>query len=161
MNLYETLEAFGENTVDNAVNNLKNKTYKHFNGQSYTKNNTGKLAKSTRYQITQDSGDLIVEFFYEDYGYIVDQGRQRGSHVPIQPLKDWCAQRGLNTGLAYVIERRIKLRGIAPTFFFTESFEFNYDQLNEDMLITDPTNINDNIEDILDQLDKELELFKK
>lgn len=52
-----------------------------------------------------------------DYSWNIENGRQAGSRVPIQPLKEWCIYKlGLSEKeahrVAYAVERKIRSEGI-------------------------------------------------
>lgn len=58
-----------------------------------------------------------------DYMYNIEFGREAGSHVPLEPLKDWCVQKlhipeSKAWGAAKQIEKHIYENGIPMTRFW-------------------------------------------
>lgn len=79
------------------------------------KNSTGRLIRSIDYRLVQDAEIIRMELLAEPYLKWVDEGRKPGSYPPIKPLIDWVNIKGLNTGVAYAIQKSIYKFGIKPT----------------------------------------------
>jgi len=111
------------------------------------KDNTGALRKSLSYDLNVfRSGNFSFSFDMEEYAGNVDRGRKAGKGIPVNVLDKWIKTkpvrlRDLETGkflkqtpsrmksLSYLINRKIKNKGIEPTHFFSEPFEEEFKKL--------------------------------
>lgn len=100
---------------------------------------TGSLYDSI--QAVYNFDDFEVDILMNEYWQWVNQGRNRGSYAPIQPLQEW-AQRRLGLmgdearSAAFGISQNIFRFGIAPTYFYDiavdnleKTFEKNQEQI--------------------------------
>lgn len=140
--LKDVLERFAIGLIKDAKLNLSD----------WKKNNTGKLSQSLGYTLTDNS----VEVFGEDYLIPVDIGRfpqnvnkvyypnikdfkayatQKSvpTGIPVDKLKQWLRQRGLKESLSYIINKKIREKGIEPSYFFTKAFNKSYLEITEDI----------------------------
>jgi hypothetical protein len=135
----EVLKKFGKDFVDALGKSLDNK-----------KDSTGKLRESIRFQIKIYGQSYSFNLLMEDYYKWVDEGRKPGKGIPIKELDSWLKEPAtisklklfqdskLTTGkglkktlnknsrvksLSFLINRKIKLKGIKPTHFFTNVLE--------------------------------------
>mgnify|MGYP000235835211 CR=1 FL=1 len=84
-----------------------------------------------------------AEILMNEYWRWVNQGREKGSYVPIEPLQNWAQKRlGLDAkearSAAFGISRNIFRFGVAPTFFYDiavdnleKVFEKNQEEIAE------------------------------
>jgi hypothetical protein len=79
------------------------------------KNSSGRLIRSIDYRLVEDAEIIRMEIMAEQYLEWVDKGRKPGSYPPIKPLIQWVNIKGLNTGVAYAIQKTIFKFGIKPT----------------------------------------------
>lgn len=88
-----------------------------------------------------------LTFEMNDYGKFIDEGVKgtnsnyienanspyqfgRGgdkNNVPVGQIRAWCAKKGIDTKLAYVIARSIYKKGIKRSMFFSKPFEKRFD----------------------------------
>lgn len=131
----EVLKKFGKDFVDALGKSLPPE-----------KSATGKLRKSIRFQIKIYGQQYSFNLLMEDYYQYVDAGRAAGKGVPPEEIMKWLnisrvrsklnrnpnsifrkSKSGLKDykikGLAYAINKKIKDKGIKPTYFFTNVFE--------------------------------------
>lgn len=115
--LEEALKEIGNKVVVDAKSNLK-------------KNNklaSGNLYNSIKYNIEKSK----LSFEMLQYGYWVDKGRKPGKGVPVDELKKWMKLKNIDMKYSYVINRKIKEKGIKPTFFFTMAYEKNTKDIDD------------------------------
>lgn len=126
------------------------------NSLDKTKDASGDLRKSIRFQIKIFSEYYSFNILMKDYYEWVDAGRKPGKGIPPDELMKWLSisrvRAKLNKkpdsifrkptkpyqvkGLAYIINRKIKKFGIKPTYFFTDVFEDGrVQQLKRDLSI--------------------------
>lgn len=126
-----------------------------YNGQSLKgvsdKRASGGLLNSIRCEYDETQGAFLL--YMADYYKYVDEGRQPGKYVPIEPLQKWASLRlGLNEkeakGMAYGMSINIQKFGIAPSYFYTNAVEAMDSILSGPML--DMVGVG--IEEILDNL---------
>lgn len=134
MTLKEALSKIGDDIVTDAKSTLKSKN----------KIATGDLYNSVKYTVQGSE----LTFQMSTYAKYVDAGRKAGKWAPVDSIKAWCKVKGIDTSLAYVINRSIKENGIKPTYFFTTPFS-KYTANLDDVL---DKYIDDQIEDILNIL---------
>ena len=79
------------------------------------KNSSGRLIRSIDYRLVEDAEIIRMEITAEKYLEWVDKGRKPGSYPPIKPLIQWVKIQGLNTGVAFAIQKTIFKFGIKPT----------------------------------------------
>jgi hypothetical protein len=97
------------------------------------KKKTGNLYNSINVSFDSDANRMRVQML--DYWKNVNDGRQPGTYVPLEPLKKWIRIKGLNRdpkgrfkkfnikGVAAAISKSIKENGIQPTNFYDDSFD--------------------------------------
>ena len=142
------MHRIGKETVKDAERNLMTPK----NGKVHI--NSGKLFRSIAY--TVQDGQLAFQM--EKYGEYVDKGRKPGKWAPVDVIQAWVMARKLVIrggnlkeylskvkSVAYLINKHIKEHGIKPTYFFTDA----YDQNTEDMDAL--------IEELLEEFGDELE----
>lgn len=147
----EVLNRFGKKVVAEAKKNAKRKT------------NTGRLANSIHYKLTNKG----VDFIMAEYGMFIDEGVKganpklvggiqkgigakhtfKGKMPPMKSILAWVKKRGLKmrdkkTGkfrrgnqksLAFLIQRSIYAQGIKPSLFFTKPFRKYFVQLDDEL----------------------------
>lgn len=117
MTLTEVLDKLGKDIVTDAKSILKRKN----------KYNTGTLYNSLSYKTTEKS----LSFLMADYGTYVNDGRKPGKGIPVSVLEKWMKQRGIDLKYSFVINRKIREKGIKPTYFFTIAFNDNMANLDK------------------------------
>lgn len=143
----DTLTKFGKAFVDALGKSLPRE-----------KDASGELRKSIRFQIKIFSEYYSFNLLMADYYKFVDEGRKAGKGAPPAEIMKWLSisrvrsklnrnpksifrdKKGLKDykikGLAYIINRKIKQKGIKPTYFFTDVFEDGrIEQLKRDLSI--------------------------
>lgn len=124
------LEKAGEQMVDKMIDTLiKNKSVA-----------TGKLGRSLKPEVKYNNGIYSLEIDGELYGKYVDQGRRPGSWAPVAPIKNWIKvkrirpERGMTIdSLAYLINRKIKNKGIPARPFIKPSVQFVLNRLEDQL----------------------------
>jgi len=123
------------------------------NGKRRKIDNSGKLRKSIKYNTIVSKSQRSFEFniVTEDYGVYVDKGRKAGKGIPQRELLKWIKSkpirvRDLKTksfvkqtesnikSLAFLINRKIKEKGIAATNFLSDPFEKEFKELPDDLI---------------------------
>ena len=108
-------------------------------------NYTGRLSKSLDYEMGEDRGNLTASFIMEDYGQFVDEGRKPGKGAPPDKILEWVLKKPIKIrdskgkftqatqkqkeSIAFLINRKIKEKGIEPTWFFTKQFDTYFKKL--------------------------------
>ena len=108
-------------------------------------NYTGKLDDSLAYDVDVTKNALNLDFLMEDYGVVVDKGRKAGKGAPPDKILEWVLKKPVRIrdskgrftnatmkqkeALAFVINRKIKEKGIKPTNFFTGQFNKYFEKL--------------------------------
>ncbi len=106
--LKEAIERFGTEIIEIAANLIKNEP----------KVNTGRLRDSLSRKVldTAMGTRYTLQIFAEDYFIYVNDGRKPNSKPPpIEPIREWCKQKGIDEGLSYAIARSIGKKGIPAT----------------------------------------------
>ncbi len=97
------------------------------------KTKTGNLYNSI--QVSFDPAQNRMKVNMLNYWKYVNDGRQPGKYVPLQPLMEWMKRKGMNRdtrgrfkkfnikGVAFAISKSIKKFGIQPTNFYDNSFD--------------------------------------
>lgn len=97
------------------------------------KKKTGNLYNSINVSFDPEANRMRVQML--EYWKNVNDGRQPGTYVPLEPLKRWIKIKGLNRdtkgrfkkfnikSAAFAISRSIKEKGIQPTNFYDDSFD--------------------------------------
>ena len=97
------------------------------------KKKTGNLYNSINVSFNPEANRMKVQML--EYWKNVNDGRQPGTYVPLEPLKRWIKIKGLNRdtkgrfkkfnikSAAFDISRSIKEKGIQPTNFYDDSFD--------------------------------------
>jgi hypothetical protein len=132
----KALEAFGIEVVKELEDNL----------QRAGANASGELSRSLTFRIKHLGEAYNFQLLLDDYYTFVDKGRKPGKRPPIQAILKWIgskqievsAQRGYGKNkaagkvslasdlrktrtLAFLIQRKIGLKGTKPTHFFTKT----------------------------------------
>lgn len=156
MNTEDVLNQLGSDIVRLAKINLG--ATRVVDGRRRRIDNSGTLRNSLSYNVVMlPTGGYRVEIQMADYGINVDQGRKPGKGIPIAELKAWIkskpirlrdlktgrflptTDRGINT-LSFLINRKIREKGIAPTNFISQPLEkslVNLDDRLQRALISD------------------------
>jgi hypothetical protein len=124
------LEKAGEQMVDKMIDTLiKNKSVA-----------TGKLGRSLKPEVTYSNGVYSLEIDGELYGKFVDQGRKPGSYAPVNAITQWIKvkrirpQKGVTVeSLSYLINRKIKDKGIPARPFIKPSVQFILNRLEDQL----------------------------
>lgn len=113
------------------------------------KSNTGKLKSSFDVvkEVSENRIRVIIDM--EHYGEWVDKGRKPGKGIPVNVLQKWIKSRNLvlqdTSGkdlpmtpsrldsLSYVINKKIREKGIEPTFFLTEPLDVLLPKFTNDL----------------------------
>lgn len=117
MTLDDALLRIGENIITDAKTALKKQGHIA----------TGSLYNSMKAKVEASQ----LSFELTSYAKYVDEGRKPGKYAPVQSIKDWCKVKGINTNLSYVINRKIKEKGIKPSLFFTIAYEKNLETMDD------------------------------
>lgn len=146
LNVQKELDNFGKRVVKLAKINVGARR----NGKVI--DSSGTLRQSLDYNLEVfKTGNFYFSIEMEDYGVNVDKGRKPGSMPPTSPILQWIKRkpvrlRDLKTGsfikqtesklkgLAFVIARKIKEKGIKETLFLTAPFEQEFKKLSDDLL---------------------------
>lgn len=132
MELKNALLKVGNNVISDARTILKQQ------GHIATK----ELYNSMKAVVIEDE----LSFELTDYAKYVDQGRKPGKYAPVDAIKKWCKVKGIKQSLAYVINRKIYLDGIKASNFFTDAYEKNMANLDDQLDLY----IQDMIDEILE-----------
>lgn len=146
LEIQKELDNFGQRVVRLAKINLGARR----NGKVI--DSSGTLRRSLDYNLEVfKSGNFSFSIQMEDYGENVDKGRKRGSMPPTEPILKWIKRkpvrlRDLKTGsfikqtesklrgLAFVIARNIKRKGIKETNFLTDPFTSEFNKLSDELV---------------------------
>lgn len=103
---------------------------------------TGNLYNSISVSFDPQQNKMKVNML--NYWKYVNDGRQPGTYVPLQPLVEWIKRKGLNRdakgrykkigsyrGFAAILSRSIKKFGIQPTNFYDDSFDVFVKEFND------------------------------
>jgi hypothetical protein len=105
------------------------------------KKKTGNLYNSINVSFDPDANMMRIQML--DYWKNVNDGRQPGTYVPLEPLKKWIKIKGLNRdpkgrfkkfnikSVAFAISKSIKENGIQPTNFYDDSFDLFIEEFNK------------------------------
>ncbi|MCK9417027.1 hypothetical protein M0Q97_10245 [Candidatus Dojkabacteria bacterium] len=115
MTFLQALENVSDNVIKDAKTNLRNKNHIA----------TGSLRDSLNYTMKQNKNGVTIAFGGNDYSEWVDQGRKPGKGIPVDILKNWLKLKRLDTSLSYVINKKIREKGIDPTYFYTNALNEN------------------------------------
>ena len=122
-NLNNALKVYGNLVVQEAKKNLQAPIKKGRHGWTGKTDNTGNLSRSLAVKQTPCGIDITML----DYGQAVNEGRKAGKGVPPAQLLGWVNSKLKPDedpkSLTYMINRSIKLFGIAPTHFLDNAFE--------------------------------------
>lgn len=119
MNLQDALQKIGNNVISDARATLKQQ------GHLATK----ELYNSMKAVVIEDE----LSFELTDYARYVDRGRLPGKYAPVDAIKKWCKVKGIKQSLAYVINRKIYLDGIKASNFFTDAYDKNMENLDDQL----------------------------
>lgn len=116
--IYDELTTFLQSYTENLKNNLR----------SEDKVNSGELYNSIMFEVNGMVGTVSMV----EYGHWVDQGRRPGKFPPVNKIREWVEQRGLQLHnssasletqrdqLTYLVGRKIATEGIEPTNFIED-----------------------------------------
>lgn len=151
---------YARDVVEEARKNLNTPG---FDGQpkGRKKSNTGALADSLGYKITQKGESIIVQFTStKDYASIVEEGREKGAKMPpIGVIDKWVVQRNIKGSrddkgrftsrkrMVYAIRRRISTQGIKPVRYFSFAMNDVFEVLPEMVQVALVTDLEDIIFD--------------
>lgn len=171
-NVKQVLDDFGKRVSKLAKINVG--AYRTVNGKRRRIDNSGDLRKSINYNTTVSKSGKSFEFniVMEDYGENVDQGRKPGKGIPPTELYKWIKSkpirlRDLETNsfvkttesgirsLAYLINRKIKEKGIAATNFLSDPFNEEFKELPDDVIDAFGLDVEQFLEFSLDELNKD------
>jgi hypothetical protein len=113
--------------------------------------NTGKLRSSLDHKVNVSRNSFSLQFLAAAYAQYVDEGRRPGKGAPPAEILKWIKTKPIRVrdkesnqfveatearvkSLAFLINRKIKEKGIAPTWFFTEPFNDNFVKLPDDIV---------------------------
>lgn len=117
------LQKYGELIIAEARKNLQKPIRKGRRGVVSKTDNTGSLSRSLAVKQTPCGIGITML----DYGQAVNDGRKAGKGVPTSVLLGWVNQKISPDedpkSITYLINRSIKLFGIAPTHFLDNAFE--------------------------------------
>lgn len=146
-------------TVDSFDKKLQKLLKKNLKDDS----NTGKLSKSIKVSDKTTKKGVNIILSMEDYGIFVDEGRKPGSGIPVNDLKKWIKQKGLTlkgsknqseeqklNSLSFLINRKIKKEGVAPTNFIKEVLDKYTNGFVEDIA---ESLLDDGIDDLLENIE--------
>lgn len=119
MELKDALLKVGNNIISDARAILKQQ------GHLATK----ELYNSMKAVVIEDE----LSFELTAYARYVDQGRKPGKYAPPDAIKKWCKVKGIKQSLAYVINRKIYLDGIKASNFFTDAYDKNMENLDDQL----------------------------
>lgn len=119
MELKDALLKVGNNVISDARAILKQQ------GHLATK----ELYNSMKAVVIEDE----LSFELTDYARYVDQGRKPGKYAPPDAIKKWCKVKGIKQSLAYVINIKIYLDGIKASNFFTDAYDKNMENLDDQL----------------------------
>ena len=143
------------------------------NGKIYYKriDNTGKLRRSLRGDVKTSRSSFSASILMEEYGEWVDKGRKKGKGAPPNAIRKWIKQKPLRVrdaqgqfvkatesrinSLAYLINRKIKRKGIEATNFLTDPFERKFKNLPQEIIEAYGLDVEDFLRFTIDKLNKE------
>lgn len=173
-NIQGTLQTFVDEVVRLAKIEIGAKRKaRRSNGKIYYKriDNTGTLRKSLRGEVKAMPNSFEADILMEEYGEWVDKGRKRGKGVPPQDLRKWVKQKPIKprdaagsfvkvtdariNSIAYLINRKIKKKGIEPTNFLTDPFDRKFKDLPQEIIEAYGLDVEDFLRFTIDKLNKE------
>jgi len=150
-NVKIVLDEFGERVTKLARINVG--ATRTVNGKRRKIDNSGKLRNSIKYNVnvSKSGKSFAFDISMEDYGENVDKGRKPGKGIPVNELLKWIKSkpirvRDLKTNsfvkqtesrinsLAFLINRKIKEKGIAATNFLSDPFSKEFKDLPDDVM---------------------------
>ena len=173
-NINAVLQAFVDDVVRLAKIGISAKRKaRRSNGKIYYKriDNTGKLRNSLRGNVNTSANSFSADIMMEEYGEWVDKGRKKGKGAPPSAIRKWIKQKPLRVrdaqgqfvkatesrinSLAYLINRKIKRKGIEATNFLTEPFELKFKNLPQEIIEAYSLDVEDFLRFTIDKLNKE------
>ena len=173
-NINEALQTFVDEVVRLAKIGIGAKRKaRRSNGKIYYKriDNTGKLRKSLKGNVNTSANSFSADIMMEEYGEWVDKGREKGKGAPPSAIRKWIKQKPLRVrdaqgqfikateskinSLAYLINRKIKRKGIEATNFLTDPFERKFKNLPQEIIEAYSLDVEDFLRFTIDKLNKE------
>ena len=173
-NINAVLQAFVDDVVRLAKIEIGAKRKaRRSNGKIYYKriDNTGKLRRSLRSDVSASANSFSASILMEEYGEWVDKGRKKGKGAPVNAIRKWIKQKPLRirdaqgqfvkateskiNSLAYLINRKIKRKGIEATNFLTDPFERKFKNLPQEIIEAYGLDVEDFLRFTIDKLNKE------
>lgn len=121
MTFIEAIKEVSDSVIKDAKTNLR--------GMNHIA--TGSLRDSLTYNISKNKNGITIAFEGNDYAEYVDLGRRPGKGIPVDVLKKWLQLKKLDTSISFVINRKIREKGIAPSYFYTNALNDNMDGYND------------------------------
>lgn len=172
-NIQAILNEFAENVVRLARIELgARRKAKRSNGKTYYKviDNTGTLRRSLDFEAKAMPNSFSLDISMEDYGEWVDQGRKKGKGAPPADILKWINSKPIRVrdangsfvkatdekkkSLAYLINRKIKEKGIEPTNFLTTPFNLKFEKLPNELVEAYALDVEDFLNFTIDKLNK-------
>jgi len=80
--------------------------------------NTGNLARSINTKISGLRGEVGADSSAQKYAGVVEYGRSPGKMPPVEPIERWARSKLGQSGLGFVIARKIKQKGTKAQPYF-------------------------------------------
>lgn len=125
--------------IDKVLQSFANKAVSEFKTELSWTNN---LKNNIKYKISDNKLELIMP----DYAVFVEYGRKPGKQPPLNAIYKWCESKGIPTGAAYPIARKIGKEGMEPKPFL-HSIDDEKGDLLKDIAKLLVNNIVESIED--------------
>ena len=167
--IIDALTSFGDDVTRLAKINIG--ATRTVNGKRRKIDNTGTLRESLDYgyKVSKNSFSFFIEM--QEYGEWVDKGREKGKGAPPSAIRKWIEQKPLRirdaqgqfikatesriNSLAYLINRKIKRKGIEATNFLTDPFERKFKNLPQEIIEAYGLDVEDFLRFTIDKLNKE------
>lgn len=117
MTLTDALGEIGKNIITDAKKTLKKQGHIA----------TGNLYNTMNYVVNKNE----LSFDLSLYAKYVDQGRRPGKGIPVDSLKKWLKIKGLDENLSFIINKKIREKGIKPSNFFTNAFDSHVENIDD------------------------------
>jgi len=168
-NVKIVLDEFGERVTKLAKINVG--ATRTVNGKRRKIDNSGKLRNSIKYNasVSKSGKSFQFDISMEDYGENVDRGRKPGKGIPVNELLKWIKSKPIRlrdtktnsfvkqtesriNSLAFLINRKIKEKGIAAANFLSDPFSKEFKNLPDDIIEAFGLDLETFIEFSLDEL---------